>query len=69
MKIYEKEEICSTFLDLGPRRRLVVSFMPLLLYPHGKSPWYTLDTWLGGPRGSMNTVKKRKKLALLGIEP
>jgi hypothetical protein len=28
----------------------VVSFMPWLLYPQGKSPWYPLDRRLGGPQ-------------------
>jgi hypothetical protein len=27
----------------------VVGFMPWLLFPQGKSPWYPLDRWLGGP--------------------
>jgi hypothetical protein len=36
--------------DLSTTWRLVVSFMPLLLYPQGKSPWYPLDRRLGGPQ-------------------
>jgi len=28
----------------------MVSFMPRLLYPQGKSPWYPLDRRLGGPQ-------------------
>jgi hypothetical protein len=69
MKTYGKVEILSTFLDLGPRRRLMVSFVPLLLYPHGKSPRYPLDTWLGGPQKQSGYCEEEKKLALLGTEP
>jgi hypothetical protein len=32
------------------RWRWVVSFMPLLLYPWGKSPWYPFDRRLGRPQ-------------------
>jgi hypothetical protein len=37
-------------LDLGTRWGWVVSFMPPLLYPQGKSPRYPLDRRLGGPQ-------------------
>jgi hypothetical protein len=42
--------IVPLILDLGTRWRQVVSFMPRLPYPQGKSPWYLLDSRLGGPQ-------------------
>jgi hypothetical protein len=36
-----------TILDLGARRRWVMSFTPRSLYPLGKSPQYPLDKKLG----------------------
>jgi hypothetical protein len=42
-------DIAPRILDLGIRRRRVVSFTDRLLYQHGKSPWYPLDKRLGGP--------------------
>jgi len=39
----------------------VISFMPWLLYPQGKSPRYPLDKWLGGPqRWSEHSGEKKK---------
>jgi hypothetical protein len=35
----------------------MVSFIPLLLYSQGKSPWYPLDRRLGGPQ-SQSLVPK-----------
>jgi hypothetical protein len=40
--------IDSYFLDLGTSWRWVVSFTPRPLYPRGKSPWYPLNSRLGG---------------------
>jgi hypothetical protein len=40
--------IAQRILDLGIRRRWVVSFTSRPLYPHRKSPWYPLDRKLGG---------------------
>jgi hypothetical protein len=42
-------DIAPRILDLGTRRRWVVSFTPRPLYPQRKSPRYPLDTRLGGP--------------------
>jgi hypothetical protein len=42
--------IAPCILDLGTRRKWVVSFTPRPLYPQGKSPWYPLDRELGGPQ-------------------
>jgi hypothetical protein len=58
----------STILDLGTRWRWLVSFMPLPLWPRGKSPG---THWKGGwgvPRGGLDAVKKRKFLILPGLE-
>jgi hypothetical protein len=52
--------IAPRILDLGTRWRWVVSFTPPPLYPQGKSPWYPLDTRLGGPRTVLDAVVKRK---------
>jgi hypothetical protein len=46
-------------LDLGTRRRLVVSFTPQSLYPRGKSLRYPLDMRLGGPH-ILDAVEKRE---------
>jgi hypothetical protein len=45
--IYGSEGIAPYILNLGIRWRLVVSFIPWLLYPWGKSPWYPFDRRLG----------------------
>jgi hypothetical protein len=37
-------------LNLGTRRRWVVSFTPRSLYLQGKSPWYPVHGRLGGPQ-------------------
>jgi hypothetical protein len=51
MKAYrESGGIAPRILDLGTRWRWVVSFTPQPLYPQGRSPWYPLDTRLGGPQ-------------------
>jgi hypothetical protein len=52
--------IAPHILDLSTRWRLVVSFMPQLLYPQGKSPWYPLDRRLVGSRVILDAVVKRK---------
>jgi hypothetical protein len=36
-------------LDFGTMWKCVVSLTSQLLYPQGKSPWYTLDRRLDGP--------------------
>jgi hypothetical protein len=43
-----RECIDPHFLDLGTSWRWAVCFTPRPLYPRGKSPWYPLDTRLGG---------------------
>jgi hypothetical protein len=40
----------------------------LSLYPVGKSPWYSLERRLGGPRDGLYDVEKRKFLILPGFE-
>jgi hypothetical protein len=52
----------STFIDLGTRWRLVVSFTPQPLYLQGKSAFYLLD------RRLLDAVEKRKVLPLPGME-
>jgi hypothetical protein len=38
----------------------MVSFKRLLLYPPGSSPWYPLDSRLGGPSAGVKTAEKGK---------
>jgi hypothetical protein len=48
----------------------VVSFTPQPLYPHWKSPWYTLDWRLGGPQSQSGSGGEEKNShPLPGIEP
>jgi len=57
-------------LDLDTRRRWVVSFMPQLLYPWGKSPYYPLDRRLGGPQSQSGCDGEEKNSQFPpGIEP
>jgi hypothetical protein len=58
----------STILDLDTWWRWVVSFTPMPLYPHGKSP---STHWIGGrvdPRVGLDDVEKSKFLTLPGLE-
>jgi hypothetical protein len=49
----------STILVLGTRWRSVVSFTPLSLYPHGKSPGnHRIGDWLGS-RDGLDAAEKR----------
>jgi hypothetical protein len=50
--------ITSRILDLGTRRRLVISFTPRSFYPQGNSPWYPLDRRLDGPQSRSGHVVK-----------
>jgi hypothetical protein len=51
MKVYcGSGGIAPCILDLATRWKWVVCFTPRSLYPRGKSPWFTLDRSLGGPR-------------------
>jgi hypothetical protein len=59
MKTYGGGKYSSTVLDLSARWRSVINFMPLPLYPWGKSPWYQLDRRLSGPQ-SLDAVKEIK---------
>jgi hypothetical protein len=68
MKTMREWRYTSTFLDLGIRRRRVVSFTTLPLYPQGKCPWYPLDMRLVGPQNPSECCGKEKNLALPGIE-
>jgi hypothetical protein len=51
-----------TILDLGTKWRWVVSFTSRLLYPQGKSPRYSLDRKLGGPKSRPGCCGKEKIL-------
>jgi hypothetical protein len=57
-----------TFLDLGTRWRLVVSFTPRPLYPRGKIPRYPLDRRLGGPQNRSGRRREEKILDPTGIK-
>jgi hypothetical protein len=51
--VCRSECIDPHFLDLATSWRWVVNFTPRPLYPRGKSPRYTLDRRLGGPRSGL----------------
>jgi hypothetical protein len=55
-------------LDLGTSWSLVVSFMPHLLYFQGRSPWYSLDSRLGGPQDWYTWHGEVKFLAPTGTQ-
>jgi hypothetical protein len=57
------------FLYLGSSRRWVVSFMPLPLYPQGKSSRYPLDRRLGGPQSRCGRHGETKIFAPPGLKP
>jgi hypothetical protein len=61
--------IASRILDHGIRWRWVISFTPLLLYPHGKSPWYPLVRRLGGPQNRRGRGGEENSQPLPGLEP
>jgi hypothetical protein len=52
--------IAPRILDLGTRRRWVVSFTPRPFYSQGKNPWYPLDRRLGAPSAVLDAVVKRE---------
>jgi hypothetical protein len=57
-------------LDLGTRRRWVVSFTPRPLYLQGESPWYPWNKRLGGPQsGSGRGGEEKNYQPPPGIEP
>jgi hypothetical protein len=58
----------SVFLDLSTRLKWVVSFMPLPLYPHGKSPQCPLDRKMGEPYCWSGSCREEKNLAPPRIE-
>jgi hypothetical protein len=47
----------------------VVSFIPWLLCPQGKIPWFPLDKRLGGPEPAWMQWKREKFLPVAEIEP
>jgi hypothetical protein len=62
--------IVPLILDLGTRRRWVVSFTPWVLNSWGKSPQYPLDRKLGVPQSQSGCSGEEKNSQLLpGIEP
>jgi hypothetical protein len=62
MKTYwESGSIASHILNLGTRWRWVVSFMPWILYPQGKSPQSPLNRRLGGLQSQSGCSGKEKK--------
>jgi hypothetical protein len=52
----------SIILDLGTKWKCKVSFIPLLLYPQGRNPWYPLARRLGESK----SYGDEKNLALTG---
>jgi len=61
--------IAPLILD-GTRWGWVVSFTPRPIYPRGKSPWYPLVRWLGGPHNQYGRCGEEKNsLPLPGIWP
>jgi hypothetical protein len=71
MKAYwESGGIAPHILDLGTRRRWVVSFTSRPLYPHGKSARYPLDRSLGRPQSrSGRGAEEENSQFPPGIEP
>jgi hypothetical protein len=63
-------DIAPHILDLSTRWRLEVSFTPLPFYPQGESPWYPLDSRLGGPQSRYGRGGEEKNFqALSRLEP
>jgi hypothetical protein len=56
--------VAPCILDVGPRRRWVVSFSHQPLYFQGKSPWYPLDRRLGGPQSRSGRGGEEKKVPI-----
>jgi hypothetical protein len=54
--------IAPRMLDLGTRRRWLVSFTPRSLYSLTKSPWYPLNRRLGGPQSRSTHSRTITKL-------
>jgi hypothetical protein len=67
MKAYGNGCIDPHLLDLGTSWRWVVSFTPLPLYPGVPPGTHLIGGWVD-PRASLDNVKKRKFLTLLGLE-
>jgi hypothetical protein len=49
-------------VNLNTRWRWVISFIPQPLYPWGKSPWYALDSRLGGSQSQSGHGEEKKSL-------
>jgi len=63
-------DIAPCILDHGTRWRRVVSFIPWLLYPQGKSSWYPLDRRLDGLKNQSGCGGEEKNSQpLLGLKP
>jgi hypothetical protein len=71
MKTYwDSEGTAPRILDLGTRRRSVLSFTPRPLHSQGKSPWYSLDRRLDGPQSrSGRSAEEKNSHSPPGIEP
>jgi hypothetical protein len=52
--------IAPRILDLGTRRRGMISFTPRPLNRRGKRPWYQLDRISVGSTAGLNAMEKRK---------
>jgi hypothetical protein len=69
-KYWESRGMDPLILDLGTRRRWVVSVTPRPLYPQGKSPWCPLDRRLGGHQSrSGHGGEEKNSQPQPGIEP
>jgi len=60
--------IAPRILDLGTKRRWVVSFTLRSLYIRGKSPRYPLDRRLGGPQNRSECGEEKNSQPPPGIE-
>jgi hypothetical protein len=62
--------VAPRILDVGTRLRWVLSFTHRPLYPQAKSPWYPLDTRLGGPQSRSGRGDEEQNFQPLpGLEP
>ena len=66
--IYGYLQELETILNFGINWTLEVRFTLRPLRPHGKSPHYALDKWLGGPQAGLDSVEKGK-YAAVGPQP
>jgi len=59
--VLESGDRAPRILNLGTRRRWMVSFISRPLYCQAKSPRYPLDMRLGGPQGRFGRGGEEKK--------